>query len=100
MNDLTHRFALDGIDHDELLHLLSLYYVSAWRTATQTRDLTTEIALPASKDFALRLRYKHGRIIKIFRGPLLRKQRDLEMLLEEIRVNCRDPAIKEFVAGY
>jgi hypothetical protein len=99
MRDLTDKFALESIDHDELLHFLSLYYVSAWRTKELDRRLTTEIALPASNQFALRLRYKQGRITKIFRGPGLSKKRDLDTLLEAVRVNCRDTAIKEYGRG-
>jgi hypothetical protein len=99
MRDLTDKFALESIDHDELLHFLSLYYVSAWCTKELDKRLTTDIALPASKQFALRLRYKQGRITRIFRGPALSKQHDLDTLLEAIRVNCSATAIKEYGRG-
>lgn len=98
-NNITDKFALDSIDHDELLHFLSLYYVSAWRTRELGRELTTEIALPASEQFALRLQFRRGRISKLYRGPLLSKQRDLDALLEAIRVNCLDTATKAYGRG-
>jgi hypothetical protein len=99
MTDLTKEFALNSIDHDELLHFLSLYYGTAWRTKEQDKSLAAEIALPEDFQVALRIRYRQGRITKVFRGPLLRKQRDLDALLEAMRVNCRDPAIKGFGRG-
>jgi hypothetical protein len=99
MADLTNKFALDSIDHDELLHFLSLTYGTAWRTQTLTRNLATEIAFPASERFALRLLYRQGRIEKVFSGPLLSRKRELTTLLEELNINCRDSAIREYGRG-
>src|ERR1700728_213264 len=96
MNNITGDFRLDSIDHDKLLLFLSSCYVTAWRTHSSHLSPTTDIALPASTHVALRIQYKHGRITKILRGPLLKKKRDLETLIDAIRVNCNSTVTKEY----
>lgn len=99
MRDVTAQFRLSETDHDELLKLLDVRFNSAWRVKEPGRGPSTEIDIPATKAFALRVRYRNGRIEQIFAGPALAKKKDLEGLLAEVDTILRGPSSKEFGRG-
>lgn len=93
MKNLTHRFALGSIDHDELLHLFGVRYQSSWQASRN------EVDFPAAKSFSIRVTHDHGRIRKIFAGPALVKKRDIEALVADVEANLMDPSVKEYGRG-
>jgi hypothetical protein len=74
LSDITERFALESIDHHELLVLLGIRYPSAWRLSDD------EIAFPATEKHDLKLEIRHGVIGRIERGEGLSDE-TLEQIL-------------------
>jgi hypothetical protein len=68
MTDVSHRFSLSQIDHHELLEILTLRYGTCWRVSEH------EISFPASPDYRLQLKMRHGQIKKISAGESITKQ--------------------------
>jgi hypothetical protein len=84
--DLTDRFSLSLIDHQELLLVLTLRYATCWRISDN------EISFPASDDYRLKLEMHHGQITKISSGPSLAEQ-ELAELLDQVESDLKDNVI-------
>jgi hypothetical protein len=89
MADITAQFALDQVDHHELLDLLTLRYQSCWRVSDH------EIAFPAEHQYRLKLAMRHGQIIKITSADSL-SATELQDLLEQLDADLKDSRIAEF----
>jgi hypothetical protein len=68
VTDISHRFSLSQIDHHELLEILTLRYVTCWRVSED------KISFPASHDYRLQLKMRHGQIKKISASESLSEQ--------------------------
>jgi hypothetical protein len=87
--DITSRFSLSQIDHHELMAVLALRYNTCWRISNN------EISFPASHDYRLKLKMRHGQIEKISAGKSL-SEHELNELSEQVEADLKDDRI----AGY
>ncbi len=92
MTDISHRFALDEIDHRDLLEIFTLRYQTCWRVGKG------QIAFPATKDHKLRLEMRHGQIARIWAGQSLSGQ-ELDELLEQVEADLKDNRVAQFGAA-
>jgi hypothetical protein len=88
-NDITQRFSLDKVDHDELLAIFDIRYHTSWRISDD------EIAFPAANDHRLKVQVRHGRIAKIVAGDSLSGQ-ELDELLDQVKADLMDDRIAEY----
>jgi hypothetical protein len=91
MTDVSHRFSLSQIDHHELLEILTLRYGTCWRVSEH------EISFPASPDYRLQLKMRHGQIKKISAGESLSEQ-ELNEVLSQVEADLKDDRIAEYGA--
>lgn len=87
--DITDRFSLSVIDHQELLVLLTLRYATCWRKSDN------EISFPASDDYRLNLEMHHGQITKVSSGTSL-SEPELVELLNQVETDLKDETIDEY----
>ncbi|MBS1994780.1 MAG: hypothetical protein JSS86_00660 [Cyanobacteria bacterium SZAS LIN-2] len=93
MKEITERIDLAKLDHDELLHSLEHRYQTCWQSGPNEADF------PASRNFAIRIRHRHGRIERIWAGPLLRRRADLEEMLTGVTDETLGAADSEIARG-
>jgi hypothetical protein len=91
MTEISDRFPLAEVDHQELIEIFTLRYGTCWRVAER------QIAFPAHRDHQLRLELRHGQIIRIWAGNSLSDQ-ELDGLLDQIEADLKDKRIAEFGA--
>ena len=89
--DITPRFSLEQIDHHEFLDILTLRYKTCWRVSER------EITFPATRDYSIKLRMRHGQVVKVSAGKAL-TEADLRELLEQVEVDLKDDRIAEYGA--
>jgi len=89
VNDITERFALDSIDHHELLVLLGCRYPSCWLVSED------EIAFPAVDQHHLKIETRHGVIHRISRGEGLTDEL-LSQLLNDVKGELQDERVKVY----
>jgi hypothetical protein len=91
LTDVTRRFLLANIDHDELLALLELRYRTCWRVSERA------IAFPAVHEYKLRVNMRHGQITSISSGNSLSEQ-ELQEILQQVEAELTDHRIVEYGA--
>ena len=89
MKDITHRFPLDEVDHDELMKVFELRYETCWRVATN------HITFPAKPNYSLKIKSAHGQIDKIYAGETL-SDSELNSLLDQIDLDLTGNKNTEF----
>jgi hypothetical protein len=87
--DITPRFLLDQIDHHEFLDILTIRYKTCWRVSKR------EITFPATHDYRLKLRIRHGQVEQVYAGKAL-TEADLCQLLEQVEADLKDDRIAEY----
>jgi hypothetical protein len=83
VTDISHRFSLSQIDHQELLAILTIRYGTCWRVSEH------EISFPASPDYRLQLKLRHGQIKKISAGES-RPEQELKELLAQVEADLKE----------
>jgi hypothetical protein len=88
-SDITARFSLDQIDHHELLDILSVRYMTAWRVSKHA------ITFPAAADYKIKLQIRHGQVEKVFAGKAL-TEAELCELEAQVEGDLKDDRIAEY----
>ena len=92
MTEISDRFPLAEVDHQELIEIFTLRYGTCWRVTER------QIAFPAHRDHQLRLELRHGQIIRIWAGNSLSDQ-ELDGLLDQIEADLKDKRIADAATG-